>query len=202
MYRTKQPDTKMLTEQDYINAANDLGCNVAAIKAVDDVESLGDGFLASGKLKILFEGHKFYKYVTDPEQVSKDYPTICFRVSTAETRKYYLGGEAEYKRFNQAFKIDPRAAMLSTSWGRYQIMGFNYQDAGYKSVDEMIDDYKLGEDKQLLSFCQFVKKVDLHKCLQGDKPDFAAFASGYNGKSYKINKYDIKLQASFNKFLV
>lgn len=37
-----------LTEQDYKDAAGLLGVDVAAIKAVTEVESAGSGFLPSG----------------------------------------------------------------------------------------------------------------------------------------------------------
>lgn len=187
----------MITEEQYIQAANLLGCSVAAIKAVKDVEAQGEGFLPSGKLKILFEGHKFYKYVPNAAEVAKKEPTLCH---LKYSNKHYLGGEKEYQRFNKAFAINARAAMLSTSWGMFQTMGFNHQDAGYNSVNEMIDDYKKGEYQQLISFCNFLLKVDLHKCLQGATPNFAAFALGYNGKAYKINQYDVKMLKAFQKY--
>ncbi|WP_373427998.1 N-acetylmuramidase domain-containing protein, partial [Chryseobacterium sp. WLY505] len=49
---------KTLTEQDYINAAKELGCEVSAIKAVSEVEAPKGGFQADGTPTILFERHK------------------------------------------------------------------------------------------------------------------------------------------------
>lgn len=51
-----------LTEQDFQDAANQLGVDVPTIKAVAEVESGPHGaFLSSGEPVILFERHKFHK---------------------------------------------------------------------------------------------------------------------------------------------
>ena len=52
-------DVKKLSELDYQDIAKELGCKVAAIKAVADVESSGDVFFSNGKPKILYEAHIF-----------------------------------------------------------------------------------------------------------------------------------------------
>ena len=49
------------------SAANKLGCEVAAVRAVVDVES-GGGFLPDGRPKILFERHKVYLGWCLPQQ--------------------------------------------------------------------------------------------------------------------------------------
>lgn len=66
---------KTLTEQGYIDAAKELGCEVAAIKAVAEVESRGLGFLPTGEPKILFECHRFFKYTYGKYAISN--PDIC-----------------------------------------------------------------------------------------------------------------------------
>ena len=48
-----------LSEADFEWAAKELGCEVAVVKAVDDVESKGKGFLPCGIPVILFEAHVF-----------------------------------------------------------------------------------------------------------------------------------------------
>ncbi|AZA64465.1 DUF3380 domain-containing protein [Chryseobacterium carnipullorum] len=75
---------KTLTEQDYINAAKELGCEVAAIKAVAEVESRGSGFLSSGEPKILFERHRFYKY-TNGKYYNKKKLLTARRLLTLQT---------------------------------------------------------------------------------------------------------------------
>ncbi len=57
----KESTKKFLAEKDLIDLAKELKVEVAAVKAVYEVESSGRGFLTSGKPKILFEGHIFWK---------------------------------------------------------------------------------------------------------------------------------------------
>jgi len=49
----------MISENQFSTSAKSLNVEVASIKAVAEVESSGDGFLADGKPKILFEPHIF-----------------------------------------------------------------------------------------------------------------------------------------------
>jgi hypothetical protein len=46
-----------LKPEDYAQAAKDLGCELAAVKAVTEVEARGAGFFPSKRPKILFEAH-------------------------------------------------------------------------------------------------------------------------------------------------
>jgi len=48
---------KLLSEKDLVNFANEYYIELAAVKAVNALESSGKGFLADGRPKILFEGH-------------------------------------------------------------------------------------------------------------------------------------------------
>ena len=50
-----------LQEKDFQKAAKALNCDVAAIKAVAEVESKQDGFLPTDEPIILFERHIFSK---------------------------------------------------------------------------------------------------------------------------------------------
>ncbi len=183
-----------ITPEEFAQAAKLIGCEVAAIRAVDTVEAAGDGFLPSGRLKVLFEGHKFYEFTGG--KYAKQYPTLCYKVWT---KKYYLAGEKEYdNRFGVAFGLDSKAAMKATSWGRYQIMGFNYKSAGYASVDAMIDDFKVSEYNQLKAFCVLVKHMGIDDELR--RLDWAGFAKVYNGAGYKKNQYDLRLADAYKKF--
>ena len=65
----------MITEQEFKEAADLIGCDIPAIKAVFDTEAAGAGFLRDGRVKILFEGHRFWKQLAkagfDPTTVSR-----------------------------------------------------------------------------------------------------------------------------------
>ena len=49
------------------------------------------------------------------------------------------GGLKEYDRLERARAIHREAADSSASWGLAQIMGFNYQVSGCKSVSEFVE---------------------------------------------------------------
>lgn len=179
-----------LSDEDFCRAAKRLGCSVAAIKAVAEVESRGDGFDSQDRPKILFERHKFAKY-TKGKYVTT-HPGIC---------NWKAGGygkeAAQYGRFSEAFMLDPTAAMLSASWGKFQVMGFNFAICGFKSVGEFVDAMKESEGKHLDAFVEYVHHNSLADELQNLK--WAAFAKGYNGADYKKNNYDTKMANAYAK---
>ena len=193
---------KFLTEQDFQAAAELLGVEVAAIKAVAEVESYGSGFLPDGRTKILFERHKFYKYLaaalgkTAANRLMQVNPNICNSKAGG-----YKGNEAEYPRFKAAISYDETAAMLSASYGRFQIMGFNYRACGFDSVQAYVAAQATTEGAHLMAFCNFIKANEaIYKALKAKR--WAAFAAGYNGADYKINNYDTKMAQAYARHAV
>lgn len=189
-----EPTAKTLSEGDYLNAANILGVNIPAVKAVARVESSGGGFLPNGKPKVLFEGHHFSKSTNG--KYDKSHPSLSYKDFTREF--YNKDGIKEYARYESAKSLDSNAAMLSTSWGMFQIMGFNYKSAGYGSVEEFVTAMNASEGKQLQAFVNFLKaeKLDVHLKTR----DWAAFARRYNGPKYAVNKYDKKLAQAYEAY--
>jgi len=185
----------MLTEQDYENAAEALGCDVAAVKAVTEVESRGSGFLPDGRPKILFEAAVFsrltnHKYdATNPDISSRGW-----------NRSLYKGGAAEYDRLNAAQTLDNDAALEAASYGLFQIMGFNYAAAGFGNIQDYVEAMARSESEHLKAFVNFIKSKRLHRFLANK--EWARFAAGYNGGGYAQNKYDQKLEAAYKRFLV
>lgn len=182
---------KSLTNKALQDAAKELGVELAVIRAVDEVESSGEGFLPDGHVKILFERHKFHVFTKGKYDAS--HPDI-----SNEKPGGYGSTKSQYGRFSKAFDLDKEAAMKSASWGRYQIMGFNYADAGFGSVGSFVDAMKTGEDAQLKAFVNIIRSWGLAPELRGHK--WATFARMYNGPAYKRNKYDEKLAAAYAKF--
>src|SRR5438477_9335143 len=115
-----------LNQNDFQEAAMLLNCDVPAIKSVAEVESAGDGFLNDGRVKILFEGHKFYKYTKGA--YAQSHPTICFPKWTkafyAKGPNAEVGGAGELARLDEAIALDRPGALLSASYGKFQLMGF------------------------------------------------------------------------------
>jgi hypothetical protein len=99
---------------------------------------------------------------------------------------------AEWLAFNAAWALDKKAAMLATSWGTGQIMGFNHTALGFATVDAMIDDFKKGEYQQTRGIVLFIRrKPALHSAVLAK--DWRKFAYNYNGPKYALGKYDQKI---------
>ncbi|HEY7751970.1 MAG TPA: N-acetylmuramidase family protein [Ignavibacteriaceae bacterium] len=190
---------KLLSEKDLKDLADELGIELAAIKAVNEVESSGRGFLTSGKPKILFEGHIFWsqlkKHGLNPQNFVTGNEDILY---PKWTKEFYKGGEKEYDRLNRAKAIHESAALESASWGLFQIMGFHFEILGYNSVQEYVDSMYISEGNHLKAFGKFIQSQGLVRHLKNK--DWAKFAKGYNGAGYKLNKYDEKLAAAYKKY--
>jgi hypothetical protein len=182
---------KTISEQAFAEAAEDLGCEIAAIKAVAEVESRGDGFLQDNRPKILFERHIFSR--TTGRKYDGSHPDISNRKAGG-----YQGGAKEHDRLKEAMALDEEAALKSASWGRFQIMGFNHAACGYDSVQDFVAAMEESEDEHLQAFVGFVQTNRLASALR--HRDWAAFARRYNGPQFRKNKYDEKMDASYRRF--
>jgi hypothetical protein len=140
------------------------------------VESGGRGFDASGKKLILqFESLVFSRATGIARSKDNNW---AWDENVVDVQS------AEWKAFNEAFKIDKTKAMESTSWGLPQIMGFNYKQAGYDSVDAMLDDYKKGELQQVVSLIKFIQNSPkLYKAVL--EKDYEEIANRYNGSNHR-----------------
>lgn len=183
---------KQLTNEDIKSVGLKFNIEPAKIKSVSIVEGSGSGFYNkgtyTGELKVRFEGHWFRKFTKG--KYDKTYSHLSY--SDWKLGNKYNRGLNEFSRFLEAFELDKEAAWLSTSWGMFQTMGFNYKACGYNSVKSMIIDYYEGEDKQLEGFLNYCDDKDILDDLRDGA--FATFARVYNGKDYKKNNYHIKLQ--------
>lgn len=187
-----------LKESDYLWAAVELNADIAAVKAVREVESPRGGFLPDGRPTILYERHIMARRLEllgiNPAPFIKVDPNIVNRSTGG-----YIGGSAEYNRLQKAKLINPQAAQESCSWGAYQIMGMHWKYLGYTSVDQFVTVMSSSERGQLEVFVNFIKNdKGLLKALRNK--DWADFAYRYNGKEYAKNKYDQKLSTAYTKY--
>ena len=191
-------DKRSLKDDDFQRAAAELGVDIATIKAVTQVESAGSGYSADGKIKILFEGHIFWKQLDEiyGNAAVKQHDDTADILHEKWTKKYY--NKNQWERLEKAVKINEEAALKSASYGMFQIMGFNHQLCGFPDVKTFIDFNKQSEGNQLLCFVRYCLNRGLHTHLINK--DWAAFARKYNGTGYKKNKYDTKLAAAYKKF--
>lgn len=181
-----------ITQQNFVDAAASLNCEIAAVKAVAEVEARGSGFLADGRPKILFEAAYFSRFTE--RLYDKLYPNIS---SPKWKKELYLGGSKEYDRLIEALALNAQAALKSASWGAFQIMGAYHDMAGFSSVEDMVAAMYKNEGEHLKACVSYIKKKKLAKALQ--QKDWVAFAKGYNGEGYKDNDYDGKLAKAYTK---
>jgi hypothetical protein len=179
-----------MTEADIAAAARTLGCPVAAVKAVIEVESAGSGFMKNGRPKILFESHYFGRLTG--YRFNGSHPDISTKGSY---RAGYSGDQ--YSRLERAMKLDPDAALKSASWGAFQVMGVHHEMCGYPTVQEFVGAAMESEGHQLQMLVSYCQATGLHNALR--KQDWARFALGYNGSGYKANAYDVKLANAYRK---
>jgi len=185
---------------DFEKAANTLNVEVAAIRAVHQVESGGrSGFLPDGRPEILFEGHCFWGQLKlmgmNPESFRAGNEDILY---PSWDQSFYKGKTGEYVRLNRASVINHEAALMSASWGMFQIMGFNHKLCGYDSVYKFCASMYLDSDHQLQAFVSFLLNTKLDVPLRELK--WAEFARRYNGARYEENRYDKKLEEAYNQF--
>lgn len=203
-----------LTTGDFQSAASRLGCTVAQIRAVDEVESGSGwftdvratildldgpgGFIDGPNLpKILFEAHKFDKYTNGRFRAS--HPSLS---SAKWNKALYVGGQGEWNRLYAAMQLDRHAALLSASVGRYQIMGFNHELAGYATVEAFWDAMKTTERAHLEAFVTFIVNSKMGAKLRAisDNPkDCEPFAGAYNGTG-QIAAYGKKIATAHKKW--
>jgi len=186
------PQPKLLSDADYQRAANLLGIEVAAIRAVVSVEASSSGFLPDGRPKILFERHLFWSFT--PQPVSQTRPDLSNPKPGG-----YLGGAAEWDRLNDAIKFDRVAALRAASWGLGQVLGDNYQVAGYNDVEAFVRAMCVSEGKQLDAMVNYIRGNHLDVALR--RQDWTSFAIGYNGPA-GAGVYDIKIADAYNQIAV
>lgn len=194
LLEAKPKTSKYLCKADYEKAAEFLNCDVAAIKAVVQIEAGGGGFFTDGRPKILFEAHWFDHYTKG--KYRDLHPNLS---SPRWNRSLYKGGVAEYSRLDAAKKLNNWAALMSTSWGLGQVMGFNHKACGYVTVEDFVRDMYISEGKQLLAMCGFIKSKNLDDALRAK--DWSKFAYGYNGEGFAVNAYHTKLASAYHSNL-
>lgn len=198
MLMSKKPLCQLLNPADLQHAADQLEVPLACIQAIDEIESRGCGFLRDGHPVILFERHIMYRQLQatghDVAVLSVRYPDIVNPQPGG-----YIGGVAEHQRLNSAKKLEATCAIASTSWGRFQIMGWHWQRLGYSSVAAFAGAMAESEAYQLDAFIRFIKTDRvLYQALKTQ--NWTAFARGYNGLAYHKNQYDLKLENAYKRY--
>ncbi|PIK79927.1 MULTISPECIES: N-acetylmuramidase domain-containing protein [unclassified Pseudomonas] len=198
---------KLLKHSDLVQAAARLGVPVAAVYALNEVESKGRGFLDNGKPVILYERHVMFDRLQlvrssddDQEQLHQRAEQLAKQAPNLVNPKAggYIGGSAEHQRLAQARQLDEVSALESASWGGFQVMGYHWQRLGYSSVHDFVASMNRSEADHLEVFVRFIEAdANLLKALKAQK--WATVAKLYNGPNYQRNLYDVKLERAFER---
>jgi hypothetical protein len=192
-------DALGLAPADYRAAAARIGCTVPAIRAVAEVESAGRGFLLDGRPAILFEAHQFHRLTRGRHGAERDRFGVPLSVPSWRRDLYGPPGAHQYARLEDAMRLDERAAVFATSWGTFQIMGFNFAALGFPDVDTFREVIATTDQarEHLDLFVQFILVNGLDDELRDRR--WADFARIYNGPGYAANRYDQKMAQAYAK---
>lgn len=180
--------TKKLSDDQLHELAVAYGYEYAALRAIIEVESNQTGFSEkTGRLIIQFEPSWFKKFKIDWKKDTINQTWQANKVGDQTS---------EWLAFNSAFASNPNAAMMSTSIGMMQIMGFHYAEIGFKTVGAMWDFAKLSEYNQIVLALKWIKTVPkLNEALKAK--DWPKVAYYYNGAGYRTYSYDFKLAKAY-----
>ncbi len=169
--------------------AEGIAVEPKALQALVTIETVGRGFYGTGMPKLLLERHYVYRQATaaQRQQLPAD---VCNPAPGG-----YVGGLAEWARFDRVAAVDVNLAIESCSWGIAQIMGIQCQRFNLSPATFMLLQ-ATDEDSQLMFLGRFVQaNAALHDALR--TKNWPEVARLYNGAGYAANHYDTKLAAAY-----
>lgn len=201
---TNRDDTERhgpLTERDIEEFAEELGVEVAAIKAVIEIEAgkTHQGFWSEGKPIINFDLSVF-KRMAAKRKINLSRYTNSHSVvfNRPDIAKYGSQQAAQQARLDRALDIDTVTAIEGTFWGMFQIGGSNWRLCGTSSPQEFMQLMSRSERDQLELFGEFITRAGLLPALK--ERNWSAFARGYNGPAYASRGYHRRLASAYANY--
>ena len=190
-----------LTDDDYARVAGELGVEIAAIKAVSEIEAgkHHHGFVAVGCPTLNFSVNMFNRNLKRRGiTVSASQRKREAAFLPLNRKKYGSYGAAQHARLNSAMAIDSVAAITSCYWGMFQIGGFNWKHCGCSSPHEFARLMSQSESMQLELFAQFISR---HGAMLKHLKDrnWYAFARIYNG-SKRAKSYASRMANAYARY--
>lgn len=180
------------------SAVQRIGCELAVLQAILEVESGQDAYDAHGRLIILTEKHVFWREL--PKALRNRARALGLATPKWSKANYKgLGGtgsDKRWERLGQMVALDETAGLRSASYGAPQIMGFNHLLCGYSTVGEFVLAMAASGNKQDEAFIRFLERSGLADELR-DK-DFKAIARRYNGPG-QVAHYAALMQAAYER---
>ena len=131
----------------------------------------------------------------DPAAVLKKNPQYADILYPVWNSKPYGRSSQQHARLKRASEIHREAALESASWGKFQILGMNWDMCGVKSLQEFINAAYKSEDEHLNLFVNYIISAGLQDELR--EKDWKGLARGYNGPLYWKQSYDKKLASAY-----
>lgn len=184
---------KTLTDEDFRLVADELGVEVAAMKAVVSIEAGAamEGFWAPGVPIVNFDPSMYRKYGPKAPDRKGNKNAKVPEGLTGYAKK-------EWTQLTNARHNNAQGADMGTFWGMFQIGGFNYKVCGCETIDEFVEKMSHSELAQLELFAKFLAGTGQLKYLQAK--DWTRFARAYNGAGYAKRKYHTRMAAAYKKF--
>jgi hypothetical protein len=220
-------DGARLSNEDINSAAEWLRCAPGMIHAIAKQESSKSSFFRIGSRTvptILYERHLFRNFTAPstkaPSPYEAKYPDICgnaYHRTKRENGKtvdrvtgtppiaadvYGPDGVAQYRRLLKAYQLNPDAALRACSWGKFQILGNNHKEAGFKTAGEFVRAMSRNEGEHLKAFLHFAQhNRTLRNGLR--QKDFEMVAEGHNGTGWrKTNpEYATNLRKFYEEYI-
>lgn len=143
---------------------------------------------------------KAFKTKEELENLKNSSPDLVHNVGTYKDPNAIYGTEKEqFKKIDEAKKIDNDSAIKSCSWGKFQVMG-KYYNYLYESPAEMEEAMNMCEVQHFAYFKVYLKDVVGSAIITAMKnKNWAKIAELYNGPDYAVKKYHINMDKEYNK---
>ena len=167
------------TKADFVAEAERIGCDLATVQAVWEVEAAGEPFRADRSLQRRLEPHKLRR------------PQGTWRTSLKMTTA------AREHAFAVAYADDPEDACRATSWGAPQIMGLNCKLVGYPTAISMVSAFADDEAAQVRAFGDFILATPALASAMRAR-DWQTVARLYNGNA-NVPVYAAKMESAYRR---
>ncbi len=174
---------------DYAAAAAIIGCETRMVHALATKEGRNHGFDHWNRPTILYEPTHFARYSHHAKQYRRMYPDLTM---LAPPPHRYGPDSLQWKHLQAAYLINPRAALLAPSWGKFQILASNFRLAGYVSVETFVSAMCTSEQIQLAAFVSFIQSIGAAQALKNKNWDM--IADKYNGSQKSGSPYAKSLE--------
>ncbi|MFT4304998.1 MAG: N-acetylmuramidase domain-containing protein, partial [Candidatus Woesearchaeota archaeon] len=165
----------------------------AKLFAILNVESSSQPFYSDGHPIVRFECRRYNSRVSGEEMVPCE---------TTYNQPYGIGAHTNYEAFKHALTLNRNQALLQTSFGLGQVMGFNYNLVGYSSVEEFYSSM-FNENNQALAFLDFIKSNNqIFNELKNENTNWDIIAHFYAGPGYAQINHHVKLENAYNELLL